>query len=59
MGLTILNKTTEQAVGASLFVPAPPEKLYEAVLDVRSFSLWAPGVRHVEIVAGPIGQGAV
>ncbi len=58
MSLTILNKTAERAIGASLFVPAPPEKLYEAVLDVRSFPVWAPGVRRVEVVEG-IGPGMV
>ena len=40
-------------------VAAPPEELYEAVLDVRSFPLWAPGVRRVEIVEGPVGPGMV
>jgi len=55
----MLNTTIEQAVGASLFVPAPPEELYAAVLDVRSFPLWAPGVRRVEVVEGPVGPGMV
>ena len=59
MGLTILNKTAEGAIGASLFVPAPPESLYGAVFDVRSFPLWAPGVRRVEVVEGPDGPGMV
>lgn len=59
MGLTIPDKTAGGEIGASLFVPAPPERLYEAVLDVRSFPLWAPGVRRVEIVEGPVGQGMV
>ena len=53
------NTTAEGAIGASLFVPAPPESLYEAVLDVRSFPLWAPGVRRVEVVEGPGGPGMV
>ena len=33
--------------------------LYEAVLDVRNFPSWAQGVRRVEIVEGPVGQGMV
>ena len=53
------NTTAGGAIGASLFVPAPPESLYEAVLDVRSFPLWAPGVRRVEVVGGPDGPGMV
>lgn len=59
MGLTILNKTAGQTIGASLYVPAPPEDLYEAVLDVRGFPQWAPGVRRVEIIEGPVGPGMV
>ncbi len=59
MGLTIPNKTAGGAIGASFFVPAPPESLYEAVLDVRSFPLWAPGVRRVEVAGGPDGPGMV
>ncbi len=38
---------------------APPEDLYAAVLDVRGFPGWAPGVRRVEIVEGPAGPGMV
>lgn len=59
MSLTIKNETAGHSVGASLYVPAPPEDLYEAVLDVRSFPRWAPGVRRVEIVEGPVGPGMV
>jgi hypothetical protein len=29
------------------------------VLDVRSFPDWAPGVRRVELVEGPLGPGMV
>ena len=32
-------------------MPSPAKDLYEAVLDVRSFPRWAPGVRHVEVLA--------
>jgi len=59
VGLTILNKTAEQAIGARLYVPARPEDLYEALLDVKGFPRWAPGVRRVEIVEGPVGPGMV
>ena len=57
---TILNKASNGAVGASLFVPsAAARDLYEAVLDVRSFPGWAPGVRRVKIVEGPVGPGMI
>lgn len=59
MGVTILNGGDSGVVGASLFVPAPARKLYEVVLDVRNFPGWAPGVRRVEILKGPVGQGMV
>ena len=57
MGLTILNinKKAEQPIGARLYVSAPPEYLYAAVLDIRGFPSWAPGVRRVAIVEGPVG----
>jgi hypothetical protein len=29
------------------------------VLDVRSFPGWAPGVRRVEVIEGPLGPGMV
>jgi hypothetical protein len=57
--LTILNKRAEQSIGARLFVSAPPEDLYAALLDVRGFPGWAPGVRRVEIIEGPAGPGMV
>jgi uncharacterized protein YndB with AHSA1/START domain len=59
VGLTILNKRAEQSIGARLYVSAPPEDLYAAVLDVRGFPRWAPGVRRVEIVEGQVGPGMV
>lgn len=40
-------------------MPVPARELYEAVLDVRSFPRWAPGVQRVEIKEGPIGPGMV
>jgi ribosome-associated toxin RatA of RatAB toxin-antitoxin module len=59
MSTIILNRTNSGIIGASLFVPAPARHLYEAVLDVRSFPSWAPGVRRVEITEGPVGPGMV
>jgi len=48
-------------LGAYLYAPASsPEALYDAVLDVRAFPLWTPGVRGVDVLAGPVGgQGMV
>lgn len=59
MGVTTSNKRGAEVLGASLFVPARAEELYEALLDVRGFPAWAPGVRRVEILAGPVGPGMV
>ncbi len=59
MSATILNKTRNGILGASLFVPVPARKLYEVVLDVRGFPDWAPGVRRVEVIGGALGQGMV
>jgi ribosome-associated toxin RatA of RatAB toxin-antitoxin module len=56
---TILNNTRGGTISASLFVPVPARDLYEVVLDVRSFPGWAPGVRRVEVVEGPLGPGMV
>ncbi len=50
-----MNATSNKSngiIGTSLFVPsATAGDLYEALLDVRSFPRWAPGVRRVEILA--------
>jgi hypothetical protein len=51
------NKVGEGVIGASVFVPVPAWRLYEAVRDVRSFPRWAPGVRRVEVLEGPAGRG--
>ncbi len=57
---TILNKRGNGFIGASLFVPIGMAwDLYEVVLDVRSFPSWAPGVRRVEVLKGPVGPGMV
>lgn len=39
-------------LGASLYAPVAPVDFYRAVLDVRGFPLWAPGVRRVEVLSG-------
>jgi len=59
VGATILNRGDSGIVGASLFVPSPARKLYDVVLDVRNFPSWAPGVRSVEVLKGPVGPGMV
>ena len=33
-------------------MPSPAHDLYEAILDVRNFSKWAPGVQRVEVLEG-------
>ena len=47
----------DTTVGAGLSVPVPPEEFYMAVLDVRGFPAWAPGVRQVEVLAGEGASG--
>lgn len=60
MSVTIPNKTSNGVLGASLFVPSTRAwNLYEAVLDVRNFPRWAPGVRRVEVLARPGEPGMV
>ena len=59
MRVTTVNKRDVGVLGASLFVPAPALDLYEALLDVRRFPTWAPGVRRVEVLDGPAGAGMV
>ena len=59
MSATIPNTLKDRIIGASLYAPVPREDLYEVLLDVRSFPRWAPGVRRVEIVEGPVGPGMV
>jgi len=65
VGLTTFHRTQETAteapvLGASLCIRgATPEDLYGAVLDVRSFPLWAPGVRRVEVLGGPFGEAGM
>lgn len=59
MSVTTVNKQGAEVLGASLFIPVPASDLYEALLDVRNFPTWAPGVRSVEVLAGPVGPGVV
>lgn len=44
-------------MAAAVFAPVSPEAFYEAVLDVRGFPAWAPGVRRVEVLSGEGGTG--
>jgi ribosome-associated toxin RatA of RatAB toxin-antitoxin module len=53
------SRAVSRGLGASVFVPVPPEWLYEAVLDVRSFPRWASGVRRVEVLEGSDEPGMV
>ncbi|QIN81600.1 hypothetical protein GBA63_02375 [Rubrobacter tropicus] len=57
MNVATSNKILDSAFGASVFAPAAPEDFYEAVLDVRGFPAWAPGVRRVEVLSGEGGTG--
>lgn len=63
MDVAIPNKMCagirERVIGASVRVPVRPERLYEVVLDVRSFPEWAPGVRRVEVIERPGEAGMV
>ncbi len=42
---------------AAVFAPVALEDFYGAVLDVRGFPAWAPGVRRVEVLSGEGGAG--
>jgi len=44
-------------LGAAVFAPVAPGDFYEAVLDVRGFPTWAPGVRRVEVISGEGAAG--
>ncbi len=39
-------------MAVEIFAPVAPEHFYEAVLDVRGFPAWVPGVRRVEALSG-------
>lgn len=57
MDVAISNKTKAVEIGASLFAPVAPEDFYRAVLDVRRFPAWAPGVGRVEVLSGEGNPG--
>ena len=53
------GKTTNVAVGASLWVPSSINDLYKVVLNVRGFPSWAPRVQRVEVLEGHQEPGMV
>ena len=55
--MRVLSEATNLVVGASLLVPCSARDLYDAMLDVRTFPRWAPGVRRVEVLEGYSGYG--
>ena len=59
MNVATSNKHAPEVLGASLLVPVPVHALYEALLDVRGFPDWAPGVRRVEVLEGAGAPGMV
>ena len=59
MNVATSNKRAAEILGASLFAQVPAGALYEALIDVRGFPGWAPGVRRVEILEGMGGPGMV
>src|SRR4028119_1283951 len=52
MGVSTTNNFGQMELGAAVFAPVAPEDFYEAVLDVRGFPAWAPGVRRVGVLSG-------
>ena len=57
MNVTMFNNTGQMELGAAVFAPVAPEDFYAAVLDVRGFPAWAPGVRRVGVLSGEGGAG--
>jgi hypothetical protein len=57
MDVATSNKTGQIELAAAVFAPVTPEDFYEAVLDVRAFPAWAPGVRRVGVLSGEGGAG--
>lgn len=55
----MIVSTSNKMIGASVFAPAAPERFYEVVRDVRSFPVWAPGVRRVEVLEQPGEPGMI
>jgi polyketide cyclase/dehydrase/lipid transport protein len=56
MNVATSSKTSETELAAVL-APVAPKDFYEAVLDVRGFPAWAPGVRRVGVLSGEGGAG--
>ena len=57
MNVARSNNTGEMDLAAAVFAPVAPEDFYEALLDVRRFPAWAPGVRRVDVLSGEGGAG--
>jgi Polyketide cyclase / dehydrase and lipid transport len=57
MNAATSSKTSETGLAAAVLAPVAPEDFYEAVLDVRGFPAWAPGVRRVGVLSGDGGVG--
>src|SRR4028118_1289273 len=57
MNVTMSDNTGQMELGAAVFAPVAPEDFYAAVLDVRGFPAWAPGVRQVGVLSGEGGAG--
>src|SRR4028118_305838 len=57
MKVATSRKTRETELAAAVFALVAPEDFYEAVLDVRGFPAWAPGVRRVGVLSGEGGAG--
>jgi hypothetical protein len=57
MNVATSSKTGQLELSAAVFAPVKPVDFYEAVLDVRGFPAWAPGVRRVEVLSGGGGAG--
>jgi Polyketide cyclase / dehydrase and lipid transport len=57
MKVATSNKSGGIELGAAVFAPVAPGDFYEAVLDVRGFPAWAPGVRRVEVISGEGAAG--
>ena len=51
MNVAAPNKMQGIEIGASVLAPVAREEFYRAVLDVRGFALWAPGVRRVDVIS--------
>ncbi len=57
MNVATSSKTGQLELSAAVFAPVKPVDFYEAVLDVRGFPGWAPGVRRVGVLSREGGAG--